>query len=112
MEFVNFLDFTIQPSDHVVAVGQPLLLNCQAQYSGPENVVISWKNNDVWLFNPANQPWKQLANNSLYYSSIPAQSIGTFICGAHVTGTSLIKYSRTANVQEACMYITSQSHIN
>ncbi|XP_078361310.1 contactin-4-like [Oculina patagonica] len=108
------LNFTIQPSDHVVAVGQPLLLNCQAQYSGPENVVISWKNNDVWLFNPANQPWKQLANNSLYYSSIPAQSIGTFICGAHVTGTSLIKYSRTANVQKAYIkpnFLTPPSNV-
>jgi len=98
-----FVGFTIEPSDHVVAVGKPLLLNCQAQHSGPGTVVISWKNNDLWLLVPYNQPWTQLGNHSLYYSSIPAQSIGTFICGASVTGTSQIIYSRTANVQAACM---------
>ena len=101
---LRFSDFTIQPSDHVVAVGQPLLLNCQAQYSGPENVAISWKNNDKWLFDRANQPWTQLTNNSLYYSSITAISIGTFLCGASVTGKRLIIYSRIATVQAACMY--------
>ncbi|KAJ7383467.1 hypothetical protein OS493_027628 [Desmophyllum pertusum] len=101
------LNFTIQPSDHVVAVGQPLLLNCQARYSGSGSVLISWKNNNAWLLYPANKPWSQLSNHSLYYSSIPAQSIGTFICGASVTGTSLkIIYSRTATVQAA--YINSQ----
>ncbi|KAJ7383462.1 hypothetical protein OS493_027623 [Desmophyllum pertusum] len=101
------LNFTIQPSDHVVAVGQPLLLNCQAQYSGSGSVLISWKNNNAWLLYPANKPWSQLSNHSLYYSSIPAQSIGTFICGASVTDTSLkIIYSRTATVQAA--YINSQ----
>ena len=103
---IPFSDFTVEPSDHVVAIGQPLLLNCQAQYSGPENVVISWKNNADWLLNPDNKPWKQLTNNSLYYSSFPVQSNGTFICGALVTGTQLIIYSRIATVQLACMYNT------
>lgn len=89
-----------------MAIGQPLLLNCQAQYSGPEKVAISWRNNKAWLLDPAKQPWKQLANSSLYYSSIPAESIGTFICGAAAMGTKLIIYSRTAMVQAACMYNT------
>lgn len=101
---VVFLDFTIEPSDHVVAVGSPLLLNCQAQHNGPGTVLISWKNNNAWLLDPHNKPWTQLANHSLYYSSIPSQSIGTFICGATITGSSQpIIYSRTANVQAACM---------
>lgn len=106
--FVIFLwDFTIQPSDKVVAVGKPLLLNCQAQYSRSGTVHISWRNNGVWLLHPTNQPWTQLTNHSLYYSSIPAQSIGTFICGASVTGTNLVIYSRTAKVQAACKYFVS-----
>ena len=97
----------MQPSDQVVAVGKPLLLNCQAQYSGSGTVHISWRNNGVWLLDPTNQPWTQLTNHSLYYSSIPAQSIGTFICGASVTATSLVIYSRTAKVQAACKYFVS-----
>ncbi|KAK2567085.1 Hemicentin-1 [Acropora cervicornis] len=98
--------FTVQPADHVVAVGSSLLLNCQAQYSGPERIDISWKNNGNWLVDPLNQPWTQLANGSLFYNSIPASSIGTFVCGATVRGTSNIIYSRTANVQAA--YINNQ----
>lgn len=104
---VFWSDFTIQPSDQVVAVGKPLLLNCQAQYSGSGTVHISWSNNGDWLLDPTNQPWTQLTNHSLHYNSIPAQSIGTFICGASVAGTKLIIYSRTANVQAACKSFVS-----
>lgn len=99
-------NFTIEPADHIVAIGSTLLLNCQAQHSGPQPVDISWKNNANWLVDPTNKPWTQLVNNSLFYSSIPANSIGTFLCGATVRGTSQIIYSRTASVREA--YIHSQ----
>ena len=57
------------------------------------------------MVDPSNQPWTQLANGSLFYNSIPARSIGTFVCGATVRGTSNIIYSRTANVQAACEFM-------
>lgn len=57
------------------------------------------------MLDPSNQPWTQLANGSLFYNSIPARSIGTFVCGATVRGTSNIIYSRTANVQAACEFM-------
>ena len=57
------------------------------------------------MVDPLNQPWTQLANGSLFYNSIPASSIGTFVCGATVRGTSNIIYSRTANVQAACEFM-------
>ena len=101
---ILFPGFTTEPSDKVVAIGQPLLLNCQVNHSGSGRIVVSWQNNGIWLLNPVNQPWRQHINNSLYYSSIPARSIGTFRCAATNLDTSEIIYSRTATVQAACKF--------
>ncbi|EDO38868.1 predicted protein [Nematostella vectensis] len=95
------LTFTVQPADAVVVVGQSLMLNCQATDSTGTPVTINWKKGSDWLVDPTNKPWRQLRNNSLYYTSIAAQDVGEFLCGA-VSGGSAIIYSRTVTVELAC----------
>ncbi|XP_048587603.1 roundabout homolog 1 isoform X5 [Nematostella vectensis] len=94
------LTFTVQPADAVVVVGQSLMLNCQATDSTGTPVTINWKKGSDWLVDPTNKPWRQLRNNSLYYTSIAAQDVGEFLCGA-VSGGSAIIYSRTVTVELA-----------
>lgn len=102
LDDVFILGFVTEPADQLVAVGQSVILNCDATDSSGRSLGINWKWNNSWIIDPNQPPWKQLRNNSLYCQSIMAQDVGQFICAAIVIGTSEIKYSRTAKVQLAC----------
>ena len=97
----------MEPSNQTVAVGMSLMLDCQATASGAVPL-ISWQKDGIWLNDLTNQPWRYLANNSLFYPSVSSQDVGKFRCGAVIRGTSNVIYSRVADIKLACMFDVQQ----
>lgn len=97
-----FVGFTVEPQDKVIAVGQPLLLNCVANHTGSGTVVITWKRNGQWLLNLIGKNYRYFQNNSLFFETTTDADVGDYLCGAVIDGTSNIIYSRTAKVAKAC----------
>lgn len=83
--------------------GSPAILNCQTKQSN--NVVITWKKGAKWIIDYTNKSYTLLRNHSLYFPSVGKDDEDTYICGATVTGTSQIIYSKfPAYITLACEF--------